>query len=129
MFRSMRFFKKPQSIPMIRLTLLAAFIFSCTFLFAQTDSTQFFLQKGLTEKQNGRRMESLKNFEKALKYDAGNKAVLAELASAYMDLRKYFEALSTYKKLVELGDRSPANYKQLLQLSFNMRKFNDVIGY
>jgi tetratricopeptide (TPR) repeat protein len=83
----------------------------------------------VAEKQNGRRMESLKNFEKALKYDANNKAVLTELASAYMDLRKYFEALSTYKKLVELGDRSPANYKQLLQLSFNMRKFNDVISY
>ena len=114
---------------MIRLTLLAAFIITSTFLFAQTDSTQFFLQKGLTEKQNGRRMESLKNFEKALKYDANNKTVLAELASAYMDLRKYFEALSTYKKLVELGDRSAANYKQLLQLSFNMRKFNDVITY
>jgi tetratricopeptide (TPR) repeat protein len=114
---------------MIRLTLLAAFIISSGFLFAQTDSTQFFLQKGLTEKQNGRRMESLKNFEKALKYDGNNKAVLTELASAYMDLRKYFEALSTYKRLVELGDKSAANYKQLLQLSFNMRKFNDVITY
>jgi len=114
---------------MIRLTLLAAFVFFACSLFAQTDSTQFFLQKGLTEKQNGRRMESLKNFEKALKYDANNKAVLAELASAYMDLRKYFEALSTYKKLVDLGDKSPTNYKQLLQLSFNMRKYNDVITY
>lgn len=114
---------------MIRIILLAAFAISSFQLFAQTDSTQFFLQKGLTEKQNGRRMESLKNFEKALKYDANNKTVLTELASAYMDLRKYFEALDTYKKLVALGDKSTTNYKQLLQLSFNMREFKEVITY
>jgi len=114
---------------MIRITLLAAFIISSSLLFAQTDSTQFFLQKGLTEKQNGRRMESLKNFEKALKYDANSKAVLTELASAYMDLRKYFEAKATYKKLIDLGDVSATNYKQIMQLSFNFHLYNDVIGY
>jgi tetratricopeptide (TPR) repeat protein len=114
---------------MIRLALSAALVISSHFVFAQTDSTQFFLQKGLTEKQNGRRMESLKNFEKALKYDANNKAVLSELASAYMDLRKYFEAKSTYKKLIDLGDASAQNYKQLMQLSFNFRQYNDVVTY
>ena len=38
---------------MIRLALSAAFITFSTFAFAQSDSTQFFLQKGLTEKQPG----------------------------------------------------------------------------
>ena len=51
------------------------------------DSSEFFLQKGIQEKQNGRRLESLKYFEKAISYDANNKAVTAELASAYLDLR------------------------------------------
>ena len=111
------------------INLLLAFAFACSTLCAQTDSTEFFLQKGLTEKKNGRRMESLKNFEKALKYDANNKAVLTELASAYLDLRKYFEARDTYKKLIDLGDKSPDNYKQILQLSFNLRRYEDVINY
>jgi tetratricopeptide (TPR) repeat protein len=109
--------------------LLLAFTLACHILFAQTDSTQFFLQKGLTEKKNGRRMESLKNFEKALKFDANNKAVLSELASAYLDLRKYYEARDSYKKLIDLGDKSADNYKQLLQLSFNLRRYDDVVSY
>src|SRR5688500_5840428 len=60
-----------------------------TAVISNPDSADYFLQKGLVEKQNGRRLESLKNFEKAIKFDANNKAVVAELASAYMDLRRY----------------------------------------
>lgn len=93
------------------------------------DSASFFLQKGLLEKEKGRRMESLKNFEKAQKYDAKNKQIITELASAYFDLRKYALAIESYKKLVELGEITPATYKQLMNLSFNFRKFDDVIVY
>ena len=85
--------------PMIRKILfLSAILLSAGFAFSQnlanqlapaatgnTDSADFFLQKGLLEKQNGRRLESLKNFEKAYKFDASNKAVVTELASAYLD--------------------------------------------
>src|SRR5690242_6428718 len=86
-----------------------------------TDSASFFLQKGLMEKEKGRRMESLKNFEKAQRYDANNKQIVSELASAYFDLRKYALAIESYKKLVELGETSPATYKQLMNLSFNFK--------
>lgn len=118
-----------KTIPVMRPLLFSLFLFAFSSLFAQTDSTNYFLQKGLQEKQNGRRMESLKNFEKAGKYDARNKAVLTELGSAYMDLRKYYQAKETYKKLIELGETSAANYKQLLQLSFNLKGYDDAIVY
>ena len=52
------------------------------------DSADYFYQKGLLEKQNGRRLESLKNFEKAAKYDAQSKTITQELALAYFDLRR-----------------------------------------
>ncbi|MCX6319188.1 MAG: tetratricopeptide repeat protein [Bacteroidetes bacterium] len=94
-----------------------------------TDSADYFLQKGLLEKQNGRRMESLRNFEKAAKYDANNKAIVAELASAYFDLRKYTQARESFKKLVEMGDANAANYKQLLNLSFQLKQYQDVLLY
>ncbi|HEX4877321.1 MAG TPA: tetratricopeptide repeat protein, partial [Chitinophagaceae bacterium] len=94
-----------------------------------TDSADYFLQKGLLEKQNGRRLESLKNFEKAAKYDANNKAIIAELASAYYDLRRYSFARDMYKKLAELGEQTAANYKQLLQLSFQLKQNEDVLLY
>src|SRR5258706_5642602 len=93
------------------------------------DSATYFFQKGLSEKQNGRRLESLKQFEKAYKYDTANKAIQDELASAYLDLRKYAQAIETYKRLVEHGETTSANYKQLLLLSFNFKQNDDVLLY
>ena len=74
-----------------------------------TDSADFFLQK---VKPTGKTVavESLKNFEKAAHYDANNKVITTELASAYLDLRKYHQAIEMYKKLISLGETSAANY-------------------
>ncbi len=93
------------------------------------DSADFFLQKGLTEKQNGRRLESLKYFEKAATYDANSRAIVTELAQAYLDLRRYALARESFKKLVTLGDESAANYKQLMMLSYQLKQSDDVILY
>jgi tetratricopeptide (TPR) repeat protein len=93
------------------------------------DSADFFLQKGLVEKQNGRRLESLKNFEKAVRYDSSSKAIIAELASAYHDLRKYNNALVMYKRLLSMGEETPALYKQVLQLCFQMKQNEEVVVY
>lgn len=131
-----------KSNPMIRKTLPLLLLLTTTLAFSQNqiidvsliqsalpDSAGYFLQKGLMEKQNGRRLESLKNFEKAARYDANNKEIVTELASAYLDLRRYNQARDTYKKLVALGDQSASNYKQLMTLSFNLKQNEDVITY
>jgi tetratricopeptide (TPR) repeat protein len=118
-----------KQFPMFRRCILPLFVFVSSVAAAQSDSSNYFLQKGLDEKQKGRRMESLKNFEKGYRYDSSNKALLGELASAYMDLRKYYQAKETYKKLVTLGETSPSNYKQLLQLCFNLRSYDEAILY
>jgi tetratricopeptide (TPR) repeat protein len=94
-----------------------------------TDSADYFLQKGLMEKQNGRRMESLKNFEKAEHYNPNSREITSELASAYMDLRRYGQARESFKKLVALGETSAANYKQLMNLSFQLKQNDDVLLY
>lgn len=93
------------------------------------DSADFFLQKGLAEKQNGRRLESLKQFEKAVRYDSSSKSIITELASAYHDLRKYNNALLMYKKLVSMGEESPVLYKQIVQLCFQMKQHEEVVMY
>ena len=77
---------------MIRILQSLFLLFTVSVAYSQTsvtainitvDSADFFLQKGLQEKQNGRRLESLKNFEKAAKYDANSKTITAELAATY----------------------------------------------
>ncbi|MBI3140005.1 MAG: tetratricopeptide repeat protein [Sphingobacteriales bacterium] len=93
------------------------------------DSAGFFMQKGLLEKQNGRRLESLKNFERAARYDTSSIAIITELAAAYHDLRKYGNALQMYKKLLAIGEETPALYKQLMQLCYQMRQNEEVIVY
>ena len=122
---------------MIRKTLLPILLMISGFAFTQSpsisvtniDSATYFLQKGLEEKKVGRRMESLKNFEKAEHYDNTNKVILKELASAYYDVRKYTQATNTYKKMVDLGDGSASTFKQLMLLSFNLRHFDDAVLY
>lgn len=124
---------------MIRLTLYLVCMCSSLFVFSQTsvttiaasnsDSAVFFLQKGLQEKQSGRKLESFKNFEKAYKFDSNNKEVVSQLAAACFDLRKYSQAKDMYKKLEELGDQSVATCKRLMELSFNLKQHDDVILY
>ncbi len=114
---------------MRKIILTAAFAGMSTFLFAQSDSANVYLQKGLEEKAKGRRAESLKHFEKAHQYNAADKQILTELASAYYDLRRYGQSREKYQKLEQLGDNSVATYKQLMLLSFNMRQFEDAIKY
>lgn len=128
----------PKRNPMHRTILSICFLLTISIAHSQNsvlvittiiDSADYFLQKGLVEKQNGRRMESLKNFEKAARYDANSKEIVAELASAYLDMNKYSMAREMFKKLETLGDQSAANYKQLLTLSFQLKQRDDVLVY
>lgn len=121
--------RKLLSTCLVLTTMLANSQTSITAITISTDSSDYFLQKGLMEKQNGRRLESLKNFERAARYDTSSKAITAELASAYFDLRRYGQARESYKKLVLLGDESAATYKKLMTLSFQLKQNEDVLFY
>jgi tetratricopeptide (TPR) repeat protein len=112
-----------------RYVIFAGALLVSSSIFAQTDSTDFFYQKGLQEKEKGHKLQALASFEKAAKFDSSNKAVVNELASSYIDLRKYYQAKEVFKRLVAMGDNSAANYKQLLQLSFNLKQQDDVLLY
>lgn len=113
----------------MRLILTAALLGVSAFSFAQTDSSEFFLQKGLEEKGKGRLMESYKAFDKAYTYNKNNKQVVSLLASSLFDLRRYPQAREKYIELEKMGDQSPATYKQLMNLSFNLRQFDDATKY
>lgn len=97
--------------------------------FAQTDSSAFYLQKGLEEKAKGRRMEVVKQMEKAHGYNKNNVQVISELAGAYMEVRMYAKAKEKFVQAEALGEKSAANYKQLVDLSFNMRQWDDAVKY
>jgi tetratricopeptide (TPR) repeat protein len=114
----------------MRKTLLtAAFAAFTASAFAQTDSSAFYLQKGLDEKAKGRRMEVVKQLEKAYGFNKNNPQVVTELANAYMEVKFYAKAKEKFVQAETLGDKSADTYKQLMNLSFNMRQWDDAIRY
>jgi tetratricopeptide (TPR) repeat protein len=96
---------------------------------AQSDSSMFYLQKGLDEKGKGRTMESYKALDKAYGYNKTNKQVVQELADVLVTLRRYPQARDKYMELEKMGAATPATYKQLLELSFTMRRFPEAVQY
>ena len=97
--------------------------------FAQTDSATFFLQKGLDERAKGRRMEVVKNLEKAYNYNKSSAEIAKHLADAYREVNFYAKAKEKYMQAESLGDKSPSSYKQLMSISFNMRQWDEAIKY
>src|SRR5574339_687964 len=129
LLRGRPFFKIQILHPMrsILLTILSFGVALATY--SQADSADFFYQKALAEKQAGRKLEVWKNLDKAYKYNPNNKVIVSELADVLMSLNKYAQAREMYQKLEQMGDNSPALYKQLLNLSFNTKRFDDAILY
>jgi len=110
--------------------LLAAFVTVLSFsAFAQTDSSAFYLQKGLDEKAKAHRLVALQQFEKAYSFNKNDKQVVGELAAAYLDLRRYTQAKEKFLQLETMGDKSDSVYRQLTMISFNTRQFDDAIKY
>jgi len=107
----------------------AAFAALSLSAFAQTDSSSFYLQKGLDEKLKGRRMEVVKNLEKAYNFNKSNLPVVTELGNAYFAVNFLGKAKEKFVQAESLGDKSAATYKQLMNLSFNMRQWPDAVKY
>lgn len=106
------------------------FLTGSLFLSGQSaDSAAHYLQKGLQQKQGGSRLESLRFFEKAYSYDSTSREIVSELALAYQDLRKYGNALQTYKKLAAMGASGADVYDRLVQLCYQMRQYDDLFVY
>ena len=114
---------------MRKLIIASVLLCSTSALFAQTDSATYFLQKGLEEKAKSHKVESLKQLEKAYSYNKNNKQIVSELASAYLDMRRYVQAKEKYQQLEQMGDKSDSTYRQLMNLCFNTRQFDDAIKY
>ena len=100
-----------------------------TIIFAQTDSSSFYFQKGLNEKSKSHSLIALQDFEKAYSFNKNDKQIVGELAADYLSLRRYAQAKEKFKQLETMGDTSDSSYRQLMLLSYNTRQFDDAIKY
>lgn len=74
-------------------------------------------------------MEVVKNLEKAYAFDKNSIEITKHLGDAYNEVKFYAKAKEKYQQSESLGNKSAANYKQLMNLSFNMRQWDDAIKY
>jgi tetratricopeptide (TPR) repeat protein len=114
---------------MSKIILTAAVLGFSTFAFSQADSSSYYLGKAREEGANGRKMETMKQLEKAYSFNKTNRDVVAELATTYMELRRYPQAKEKFLQLESMGDHSVNTYKNLLTLAFNSRQFPEAIKY
>ncbi len=119
----------PKFLPMKSNLLLLTFLIFASAAFSQTDSADFFYQKALKEKETGRKLEVWKNLDKAYKYNPNDKLIVSELAAILLDLRKYGQAKEMFQKQEQMGDNSATLYKQILNLSFNTKQFDEALVY
>ena len=96
---------------------------------AQADSATYFLQKGREEKGKGRVMDSFKALDKAYGYNKGDKQIVQELADVLVALRRYPQAREKYLELEKMGAANAQTYKQLMDISFNMRQYEEATKY
>jgi tetratricopeptide (TPR) repeat protein len=113
----------------MRVLCICFLLSASTIAAAQTDSAAFYLQKGLEEKGKGRVMEQYKALDKAYGYNKANQQVVQELADVLVALHRYPQAREKYLELEKSGAASPVTYKQLMELSFNMRQYPDAVKY
>lgn len=114
---------------MRKIFLAALVIASAVNSFAQADSSSFYLQKAQDEKAKGHTLFAIKSLEKAQTFNKANQQVVTELATAYLDVRMLSKAKEKFLQLESMGAATTATYKQLMDLTFNMRQFPDAIKY
>lgn len=111
------------------LQLLFACGFISTLTYAQADSSAFYYQKGLTEKQARRFREAEKNFAKANSFAPNNSNVLVDWGQSLMEQNHYIDAKDKFTKAYQIDNKNPVVIENLAMLSLNTRQWNDAITY
>jgi tetratricopeptide (TPR) repeat protein len=111
------------------LRLLVACGFISTLTYAQSDSSTFYYQKGLTEKQARRFREAEKNFAKASQFAPNNANILTEWGQSLVEQNRYIDAKDKFTKAYQADNKNPAVIESLATISLNTRQWADAINY
>lgn len=109
---------------------LLLFILSAisTSLVAQnTDSSNFYYQKGLEEKKEKRHLVSSGYFTKAIQLNPGYVEAYLESGFANNEMRKTDAAKSDFTKVLELDPQNEKAIRELTELYFNYRQYQNAL--
>ncbi len=113
----------------MKLFAVVCMLFVSGAVYAQNDSSSFYLNKGLEEKKARRFREAEKNFVKASSFAPGNIEILKEHAQSLLAQNRYQEAREIFLKAEKINANDPAVIDHLTTLNFNLRKWDEAIKY
>ena len=112
------------------LLVVVALSFGLSISYAQSlDSSSYYFQKGIEEKNARKFREAEKNFVKAHQQAPDNFDIIVELANSYVAQNRYAEAREKFLRADQLKSSDPLVTENLATLSFNLRKWEDAIKY
>ncbi len=94
---------------------------------AQQDSISFYLQKGEEAASRRQYLPAYQYYKQATSFDETNAEALKGMASMALELRYYVIARETYKKLLSTTPKDTALIRQLAELNFQTRQFQEAI--
>jgi Flp pilus assembly protein TadD len=95
----------------------------------QTDSSGYYLKKGLEEKTARRFLVAAGHFTKAAQLNPQSKEALLENAWVHQEMRKTDQAMQLYEQVMRLDPANPTAIRELTLLYYAYRKYDKVIQY
>jgi len=102
-------------------------LFSATAIAQNTDSAQFYYQKGLEEKTAKRYLVASKAFDKAIKFDSKLTSAYIENGYVNLEMRRTDPAILNFTKAHELEPANAAAIKELMELYFSYRQYAKAV--
>lgn len=98
-------------------------------LFAQADSSRYYFQKGLEEKNNKRYAVADKLFDKAIKFSPGNIETYIEKGRVNLEMRKLYDAQLAFNEAYKIDPGNEEAIRQLTDIYFNNRQYNKALEF
>lgn len=101
-----------------------------SFAFAQSaDSSAAYYQKGADAKKERRFLVASQHFNKSLEFNPANIDARRDLGSAYLEMRRYPDAITAYGEVIKKLPEDTASISNLALLYFYTRKWDQAIVY
>lgn len=95
----------------------------------KTDSSQFYLKKGMEEKEAHRFLVAAANFDKAINFDPANKEAYLQNAFTQLEMKRTDAAKQHFTKVYELDPKDKTAIRELASLYYNYRQFDKAIEF
>ena len=96
---------------------------------SQTDSSQFYFNKGSEEKNAKHWLVAAKFFDRSISFNDKNAAVYIENGLVNLEMRKTDAAKASFTKALDLDPDNKIAVRELMKLNFNYRQWQKAIDF